>query len=119
MRRLTPSELVRYDHVPGTDALRARVVVVPFLQPGTLGITFGRLVVLRRDRADDEVLLAHELVHVRQWRELGWVGFLVRYLADYGRGLIRLRSHRRAYLAIPAEVEARALTADWAARRRR
>jgi hypothetical protein len=119
MRRLTPSELERFDHVPGTDALRARIALVPFLQPGTAGMTLGRVVLLRRDRADDEVLLAHELVHVHQWREQGAARFLVAYVVAYLRGLRRLRRHRAAYLAIPAEREARAVTAAWAARRRR
>jgi hypothetical protein len=117
MRALTTTELERFDHVPGTDALRARIALVPLLQPGTAGMTLGRLILLRRDHVSDEELLAHELVHVRQWRERGVVGFLRRYLTDYARGLGRLRSHRRAYLAIPAEQEARRLAAEWAARR--
>lgn len=116
VRRLTADELALYDHVPGGDALRARVALVPFLQPGTSGMAFGRYVLLRRDRAGDRRLLAHELVHVHQWRELGVVGFLARYLRAYLSGLVRLRSHRAAYLAIPAEVEARAEAAAWATR---
>ena len=39
-------------------------------------MTLGRVILLRRDHAGDEALLAHELVHVRQWRELGPVRFL-------------------------------------------
>ena len=116
MRALTPAELARDDHVPGVDVLRARVALVPVLQPGTSGMTLGRLILLRRDRAGDEVLLAHELVHVRQWREHGVVGFLLRYVGDYLRALARLRRHRAAYLAIPAEDEARRVAADWARR---
>ena len=117
MRALTGAELERYDHVPGTDALRARIAVVPFLQPGVDGMTLGRLVLLRRGHAGDERLLAHELVHVHQWREHGAPRFLAAYVAAYLRGLVRTRSHRRAYLAIPAEREARAETAAWASRR--
>ena len=117
MRALTDSELELYDHVPGTDALRTRIAVVPFLQPRTHGMTLGRLVLLRRDHADDTELIAHELVHVHQWRELGPLRFLTAYLTAYLRGLARFRSHRRSYRAIPAEVEARAETAAWAARR--
>ena len=62
-------------------------------------------------------ILAHELVHVRQYAEAGFVVFLTRYLRDYVRGLIRLRNHRRAYLAIPSEVEARAEARAWKQRR--
>jgi hypothetical protein len=116
VRALTEPELSGYDHVPGSDALRARIGIVPFLAPRADGMTLGRFVLLRRGHADDDELLAHELVHVRQWREHGVAGFLARYLAAYVRGLVRLRSHRRAYLAIPLEAEARREAAAWAAR---
>jgi hypothetical protein len=56
-------------------------------------------------------LLVHELVHVRQWRELGVRRFLVRYLADYWRGRRSGLGHRRAYMAISLEEEARRLSA--------
>jgi hypothetical protein len=54
------------------------------------------------------ILLVHELIHVRQWDELGVVRFLWRYLTAYLHGRIRGMGHRSAYLAIPLEVEARA-----------
>ena len=73
----------------------------------------GPLVSVRRASADDEHLLHHESVHVRQWRELGVVGFLVRYLGAYFRGRLAGYSHRGAYRRIPLEVEA-----EWVARRR-
>ncbi len=53
------------------------------------------------------VLLVHELVHVRQWGELGVIRFLWRYLTGYLGGRWKGLSHRAAYLAIPLEVEAR------------
>ncbi len=59
--------------------------------------------------------MAHELVHVRQFAEQGRTRFLVSYLRGYFSGLSRLRSHREAYLAIPAEVQARSETLAWAA----
>jgi hypothetical protein len=117
VRALSEPEVARFDHVPAEDARRARVVPVAVLPPGSAAMALGRYVLVRRDRAGDEVLLAHELVHVRLWRQLGVVRFLARYLAAYLRGLARTRSHRRAYLDIPAEAEARAETAAWAARR--
>jgi hypothetical protein len=52
--------------------------------------------------------VAHELEHVRQYREHGFARFLARYLAAYARGRLRGQSHRDAYLAIPFEVAARA-----------
>jgi hypothetical protein len=53
-------------------------------------------------------LLVHELIHARQWKELGVARFLWRYLAAYLSGRMRGLDHRAAYLAIPLEVEARA-----------
>ncbi|MGB7859865.1 MAG: hypothetical protein WBM90_05155 [Acidimicrobiia bacterium] len=52
-------------------------------------------------------LAIHELVHARQWKRLGFFGFLRRYLTAYLAGRRRGLSHRESYLAIPLEVEAR------------
>ena len=69
------------------------------LLPGFVAITLGneiyvrgRLARLRRG------LLAHELVHVRQFRERGWVGMT----AEYGRLWVE-----HGYAGHPMEVEAR------------
>ena len=115
MRRLTPQEIADYDLVPPEIARRARVQRVPVLTPGVDGMTFGRLILLRRDddRAGHRVLLAHELVHVEQYARLGAARFLRRYLREYFVNLWRLRSHRQAYLAISLEAEARAEAARW------
>jgi hypothetical protein len=118
VRRLTPVELESYDHVPPEVAARVVVQRVPVLPPGSDGMTLGRVVLVKRDgmadRTGRRTLLAHELVHVRQYAELGRVRFLGRYLAAYVRNLARLRRHEAAYLAIPFEVEARAGADDWA-----
>ncbi|HEV7861693.1 MAG TPA: DUF4157 domain-containing protein [Acidimicrobiia bacterium] len=95
--------------VPRADVARARVVEVGWLTPGVAAMTIGRMILLRREHAGDEALLAHELVHVRQWRELGSARFLWRYLASYTRGRAAGLGHQRAYEAIPLEVEAREL----------
>lgn len=89
------------------DLDASRVVPVRRLVPGAAAMTLDRWVLVRRDRLEDAVLLAHELVHVRQWRERGRWRFALRYLADYLRGRARGLSHREAYRAVPAEVEAR------------
>ncbi|MFZ9629473.1 MAG: hypothetical protein ACO3C1_09010 [Ilumatobacteraceae bacterium] len=79
--------------------------------PGADGITIGRLVIVRRGMVTP-YLMRHELVHVRQWRRHGALGFLSRYLGAYAAGRLRGLSHRSAYLRIPLEIEA-----DWVARR--
>lgn len=118
MRRLEGPELASYDLDPELAA-RVRIVRVPVLAPGSSGMTIGRFVFLTSDvdRGGGRELLAHELVHVRQYEEAGVVSFLLRYLRDYVQGLRRLKNHRQAYLAIPAEVEARAEARAWRRRR--
>ena len=78
---------------------------------GADGITIGSLVIVRRGQASP-YLLRHELVHVRQWRRFGVVGFSARYVGPYVLWRLRGKDHRSAYLRIPLEIEA-----DWVARR--
>ena len=63
------------------------------------------LLTAAQDRAG--ILLVHELVHVRQWHDLGVARFLWRYLTAYLEGRRDGLGHRGAYLGIPLEVEAR------------
>lgn len=79
--------------------------------PGSDGITLGSLVIVRRGAATP-YLLAHEAVHVEQWRRDGRVRFVLRYLGAYLAWRLRGHGHRAAYERIPAEIEA-----DWRARR--
>ena len=80
--------------------------------PGAAAITVGRVVSIRARCVDDDHLVRHELVHVRQWRELGVVGFLARYLSSYLGSRLRRYGHWDAYRRIPLEVEA-----EWEATR--
>lgn len=119
VRRLNEIELAAYDVLPRALAERARIIQVPALAPGTSGMTIGRFVFVTSDKVHDGTrkLLAHELVHVRQWHELGVFRFLVRYLASYAHQLVRLRKHRKAYRAIVLEVEAYDLADEWSSTR--
>ena len=90
---------------------RHRLWVGGPVPPGSDAITLGSLVIVRRAAAGDEHLLRHEQEHVRQWRRLGVVGFLRRYVGAYLRGRARGYGHRGAYRRIPLEVEA-----EWVAR---
>ncbi len=82
------------------------------MPPGAAAITIPGLICVRRQYADDATLMRHELVHVRQWRELGFVGFLARYLGSYLRSRLRGYGHWGAYRRIPLEI-----AAEWEARR--
>lgn len=108
--RLSPAEQALHPHVPEIDRARARVVIVPVLTPGIGGMTLGRFILVRRGRDLDRALLAHELVHVRQWRELGVARFLAAYLGAYCSARFRGMRHWDAYRAIPFEREARELS---------
>lgn len=108
-RRLDARERELFTHVPIRDLDRARLVRVPVLTPGIAGMTLGRWILVRRGHEQDRDLIAHEVVHVHQWRRLGAARFLVSYLGAYARGRRRGLGHQGAYQAIPLEAEARAL----------
>jgi hypothetical protein len=71
---------------------------------------YVKAAVLGGDRMVLARLLTHELVHVRQWQQLGVVRFTVRYLTEYWRSRRRGLNHAQAYLAISLEREARDLS---------
>ena len=79
--------------------------------PGIQAMTLGRSIFvdpkyLHGDMDRLARLVIHELVHVRQYYDFGFLGFLRRY-ADYLRGRRKGLSHRDAYMEIAMEVEAR------------
>ena len=117
----------------GIDSFRVRLLIYP-VEPDSVrlrpaprllrrlwgrdirAMTLGNMILLdpvlltaAQDRAG--LLLVHELVHVRQWHELGVARFVWRYLSAYSRGRFDGIGHRAAYLAIPLEVEARQMAA--------
>lgn len=103
-RALIEVEGVSFRPMPLVIALatRGRAVAVTlgsvvFVRPDTMDA------VLAGDRA---MLVAHELVHVRQWRSQGPIGFLWRYLGDYVRLRVLGLSHDAAYRRIGYEWEA-------------
>jgi hypothetical protein len=75
------------------------------------GITLGSMIVTR-STTPSAALVRHELVHVRQWRRHGRIGFLARYVGWYVWRRLQRHGHLGAYLRIPLEVEA-----DWVTRR--
>jgi Domain of unknown function (DUF4157) len=87
-------------------------LLVGIAAPGAAATTLGPLILMREHRVGDPHLLRHELEHVRQWREQGYVGFLRRYLGAYLRWRARGYPHWGAYRRVPHEVEA-----EWIARR--
>ena len=115
IRRLTSEEIEAYDLIPPELAGRVRIVTLGWMPGPYVGMALGRTLVMRDPipPTGTSVLLAHELVHVRQWRELGAIGFLFRYLRDFLRAMKADRNWNRAYRRIGAEEEARRLANSW------
>lgn len=105
--------------LPKYLARRVRIVTVPTLPGGYDGMTLGYTILLTHpvDEDGNSPLLAHELVHVRQWADQGRARFAGRYLSSFARGLKLHRNRKRAYLSIEAETEARLEAAEWLRRR--
>lgn len=91
------------------------------------GVTFGSSIFidskfLLRDKDDRPIvsrsLLAHEIVHVMQYRKSGFFGFLKNYVVYFlkgytKRGKLNAKNWYAAYLDIPQEKEAREYAAKF------
>ncbi|MEM7274486.1 MAG: hypothetical protein AAF547_15480 [Actinomycetota bacterium] len=118
---MSETEVAAYDVVPAEIARRVRIIRIPLIPGGYAGMTLVRTVLLARDVEPDgsSPLLAHELVHVRQWTEEGILRFSSSYLGSFLRNLARLRRWNAAYHQIDHELEAKQETTDWLRRRSR
>tara|TARA_B100000945_G_scaffold176418_1_gene141529 strand:- start:72 stop:413 length:342 start_codon:yes stop_codon:yes gene_type:complete len=68
-------------------------------------ITIGKYIFARGKIG--EKTLRHELVHVAQWKETLYIGFLFYYIKDWFIGLIKYKNLYEAYRSIRMESEAR------------
>ena len=118
-RLLSQAELDSYDVISRPLAETVRVFDVPFVPGGYSGITIGRFIFLAKAIPADgaSTLMAHELVHVGQYAEIGTFRYIYRYLKSFFPDLYRMRNWNQAYRAIPSEVEAREVTGLWQRRR--
>ncbi len=118
-RRLTETEIEAYDHVDPILARRVRVIRIPGIPGGYTGMTLGTWVLMTHPVSDDgsSALMAHELVHVRQWAESGRIRFARRYLTSFLQELRVERAWKAAYFLIEAEREARTETDRWRERK--
>lgn len=56
--------------------------------------------------SENKILINHETIHIKQYNELLVIGFLVLYLCDWVRGLIKYKDPVKAYNRIRFEQEA-------------
>jgi len=94
--------------LPGNVRVRIGYPWWLLLPRNVAAITLGRRIWIARalPPAELEILLRHELVHVRQMERLGVPAFLLRYLGEYARNRLRGMDHDAAYRAISFEREA-------------
>jgi hypothetical protein len=67
--------------------------------PGIVAISDKRML------DDHDTILWHEMVHQHQYRRDGSVSFMMKYIADWHRGLLAGCDHDAAYEAIGYEIE--------------
>lgn len=113
---LLRARLARYFPGFDLDAVRLHEGVPRYVRGQPRGYVNRHRVYLAagwRDDADPELLalLAHELVHVRQYRELGAWRFRWAYLREYFAGRRRRLGHEAAYRNISFERAAREIEA--------
>lgn len=81
------------------------VIVVPFLNVNGMAI-FPFILVLNKASVNDQALINHEKIHLRQQAELLIIPFYILYLLNYLINLAAYRKHGQAYLNIVFEREA-------------
>ncbi len=68
-------------------------------------ITLFPFIFIRKGQ-DSERIVRHETIHYHQYLETAVIGFLVLYLFDWLKALLKYRDTNRAYLQIRFEQEA-------------
>lgn len=116
VRRIAPDEAELYRTVVDADiAEKVWLVQLPTIPGPYSGLTIANVVIIDRKLppGTPSALLAHELVHVRQFHDQGIVRFTLEYNKSFIIGQVTERRWSKAYRAIPAEVEARSETTRW------
>ena len=95
------------------------VIVVSFLKVAGMAV-FPFILVSSKRFIDDEVLIRHETIHLKQEAELLVIPFYLLYALSYCINLVHYRNHNRAYKMIWFEREAYAneYNADYLCKRR-
>ncbi len=93
-----------FEGIPRYVSIRAAAVPIGYTDGWRIYLAPGYY---RVDSLDGLALIAHELVHSRQYHEFGkWI-FRARYLSAYVQNLRQGMTRKAAYEQIPFEIEAR------------
>lgn len=87
------------------------VIVVPYLKVDAMAL-FPFILIRRKEMVNDEVLLRHETIHLKQEAELLILPFYVLYLINYLINRFKHKTHHEAYMNICFEREAYANESD-------
>jgi len=68
------------------------------------GITFNPYIFLAEKKK--ERLVNHEMIHIEQYKECGFFGFLSKYVRFWFKDYLKYKSYNTAYMRIPFEKEA-------------
>lgn len=81
------------------------IIHIPFLHVAGMAI-FPFIFVSKKHYLDDEILINHEKIHLRQQLETLIVPFYVLYISNYVFNLFKYRNHDEAYMNLYFEREA-------------
>jgi hypothetical protein len=81
------------------------VITAPFLKVDGMAV-FPFILVKKQSMKQDQVLIRHETIHLRQAAELLVLPFYVLYLANYIVNRFKYNNHHQAYMHIVFEQEA-------------
>ncbi|NCD69410.1 hypothetical protein GSY63_08590 [Mucilaginibacter sp. R11] len=84
---------------------RYPIIVAPFLKVAGIAL-FPFILVSNKQLLEDEVLMRHETIHLKQEAELLVIPFYLLYALSYCINFVRYRNHSRAYEMIWFEREA-------------
>ena len=69
-------------------------------------VTFIKWIIVGEEGSKDIILLNHERIHLAQWKELWYIGFIVLYYLNSIYWFLRTFSFMKAYCYNMFEVEA-------------
>jgi hypothetical protein len=81
------------------------VITAPFLKVDGMAL-FPFILVKKQSMKQDEVLIRHETIHLRQAAELLVIPFYLLYLINYIINRLKYDNHHQAYMHIVFEREA-------------